>query len=207
MDESATTISGCEHAQKNQFSGDVRVENLRRSLDDEDGARVVKDPVSSGGRSAFRGVMSADENMETDDSPWSEVSRGRQILLSRYHEVDVRREEWLRFLRRAAQKENLIKVGRRAVMWSSMAAFGVRFSCPCCEAAQIEDWSYEGPTGPREWGGKCATGVQQSPINITVNEVRGGEALGELLFEYESGTPTFKNTGHGTMQVRLCFTI
>ena len=34
-------------------------------------------------------------------------------------------------------------------------------------AAHAQDWGYEGRNGPENWGGVCATGIQQSPIDIS----------------------------------------
>lgn len=65
-----------------------------------------------------------------------------------------------------------------------------------------EDWSYGGPAGAAQWGGTCAIGAQQSPVDVRLNKAQHGESLGELQFLYKLCTPTFKNPGHGTMQVQ-----
>jgi len=86
-------------------------------------------------------------------------------------------------------------------MLNSMAFLGVGGGfCSCCNVAVagVEDWSYGDP----KWGGTCANGARQSPIDVRVNKALHGEALGELQFDYQSCTPTFKNPGHGTMQVQ-----
>ncbi|KAG0563279.1 hypothetical protein KC19_8G018400 [Ceratodon purpureus] len=95
-------------------------------------------------------------------------------------------------------------LNRRSAMLASMAVFGVGSSCSCCRAAlAVEDWNYGGPSGASKWGGTCAIGAQQSPIDVTINKALHGEALGEMQFEYKLCTPTFKNPGHGTMQVNF----
>ena len=94
-------------------------------------------------------------------------------------------------------------LNRRAAMVASMAVLGVGSACSCCRAAlAAEEWSYGGPSGPSKWGGTCAIGAQQSPIDVTINTALHGEALGELQFDYKLCTPAFKNPGHGTMQVQ-----
>jgi carbonic anhydrase len=35
-------------------------------------------------------------------------------------------------------------------------------------AASAQDYGYTGETGPENWGGVCATGIQQSPIDLTM---------------------------------------
>lgn len=91
-------------------------------------------------------------------------------------------------------------------MVASMAFLGVGSSCSCCNpalsAAAAEDWSYGDLAGASSWGGTCAIGARQSPINVRVDKAQHGEALGELQFDYKLCTPTFKNPGHGTMQVQ-----
>ena len=95
-------------------------------------------------------------------------------------------------------------LNRRAAMLASMAVFAVGSSCFCCREALAveEDWSYGGPSGSSKWGGTCAVGARQSPINVAINKALHGEVLGELQFDYKLCTPTFKNPGHGTMQVQ-----
>lgn len=94
-------------------------------------------------------------------------------------------------------------LNRRAAMVASMAVFGVGSSCSCCRAAlAVEEWSYGGLAGASKWSGTCAIGTRQSPIDVTTNKASHGEALGELQFDYKLCTPTFKNPGHGTMQVQ-----
>jgi len=114
------------------------------------------------------------------------------------------------------QMDQMTKVGqievpkhvqRRELVLNTAVAFGLGFACQCCQEAIAEEWSYGGPSGPTEWAGMCATGIQQSPVDIAVNKVRGGEALGEIVFKYKSSSPTFQNTGHGTMQVTIILVI
>ena len=60
-------------------------------------------------------------------------------------------------------------------------------------------WTYEGDTGPNSWGalkaefGLCASGKQQSPVNIT--EAYALE-LDPLKFEYKASKTAIQNNGH-----------
>ena len=98
-------------------------------------------------------------------------------------------------------------LNRRSWLATSMAALGgvAMASCPCCcnSALAAEDWEYGQPCGPKQWGGTCASGRRQSPIDVPLKQVLAGEGLGELVFDYNAGVPEFVNTGHGTMQVSL----
>ena len=101
-------------------------------------------------------------------------------------------------------------LNRRSWLATSMAALGgvAIASCPCCSnssssAWAAEDWEYGQPCGPKQWGGTCASGRHQSPIDVPLKQVLTGEGLGELVFDYNPGVSEFVNTGHGTMQVSL----
>lgn len=60
-------------------------------------------------------------------------------------------------------------------------------------------WSYEGETGPSNWGsmksefGLCSNGKQQSPVNI--NEAYAQE-LEPLQFQYKESKTNIQNNGH-----------
>eukprot|EP00897_Mesotaenium_endlicherianum_P005209 jgi/Mesen1/4716/ME000241S03756 len=76
--------------------------------------------------------------------------------------------------------------------------------CPTLGEARADSgiWGYGEYSGPPEWGGVCAVGETQSPINIPLEgALFGVDTLGPLDFTYESSRPSFLNGGHGTMQV------
>ncbi|MBM5570525.1 MULTISPECIES: carbonic anhydrase [Deefgea] len=60
-------------------------------------------------------------------------------------------------------------------------------------------WSYEGETGPSNWGsmkaefGLCSTGKQQSPVNITEAYAQD---LDPLQFQYQESKTSIQNNGH-----------
>lgn len=121
--------------------------------------------------------------------------------LSSFNTTEVPRQ--MEQMTKVGQIEDPKYVQRRELVLNTAVVFGLGFACQCCQEAIAEEWSYGGPSGPTEWSGMCATGIQQSPVDITVNKVRGGEALGEIIFKYKSSSPIFQNTGHGTMQVNF----
>jgi len=60
-------------------------------------------------------------------------------------------------------------------------------------------WSYEGDTGPANWGDfskTCATGKAQSPINIVRSDVITGH-LAPIDFHYSDHAKNVVNNGHG----------
>ncbi len=60
-------------------------------------------------------------------------------------------------------------------------------------SAATATWSYAGKTGPEHWGGTCASGESQSPIDLT-NPVY--EQLDELNFtNYDTQVITARNLG------------
>eukprot|EP00271_Cylindrocystis_brebissonii_P006120 TRINITY_DN186_c7_g1_i1.p1 TRINITY_DN186_c7_g1~~TRINITY_DN186_c7_g1_i1.p1 ORF type:complete len:488 (-),score=41.08 TRINITY_DN186_c7_g1_i1:760-2223(-) len=61
-------------------------------------------------------------------------------------------------------------------------------------------WGYGQLSGPLGWGSSCQAGTQQSPIDIPA-EPSVMSAHGDLRFLYKAESPSFYNTGHGTMQV------
>ena len=71
-------------------------------------------------------------------------------------------------------------------------------------AQQGADWSYEGKTGPLNWGKldpaykACSQGKEQSPIDI--HGARLDKNLKPIEFHYLSGAMSLLNTGH-TVQV------
>jgi carbonic anhydrase len=64
-------------------------------------------------------------------------------------------------------------------------------------------WSYEGDTGPEHWGtlspdfATCATGVEQSPLDIPANAPLNAA---DITFSYQPSAVTLFNNGH-TIQV------
>ncbi|QLG87542.1 carbonic anhydrase family protein [Chitinibacter bivalviorum] len=60
-------------------------------------------------------------------------------------------------------------------------------------------WSYEGSTGPNNWGNMkpefatCKSGTQQSPINITETY---SQSLDRLQFSYQPSKLNIQNNGH-----------
>jgi carbonic anhydrase len=67
------------------------------------------------------------------------------------------------------------------------------------------DWSYEGKTGPKDWGkiksdySLCATGADQSPVDLKSPHPGEGD---KLRFEYFASPLKIANNGH-TFQVNL----
>lgn len=96
-------------------------------------------------------------------------------------------------------------LGRRAAMllggstlWSGLGCCRI-----CEEAVAGEEWDYGGPSGPAKWEGMCTRGSKQSPVDITSSNTKDGGSLGVLSFLYAPSNVSVKNTGHGTIQVRL----
>ena len=59
------------------------------------------------------------------------------------------------------------------------------------EAGQAEEsWTHD---SPEEWGGQCATGTRQSPVDLTAAEP---EDLADVQFDYQPSAVTVANTGH-----------
>lgn len=58
------------------------------------------------------------------------------------------------------------------------------------EAAGDEHWSHDDPGA---WGGTCATGTEQSPVDLTGAR---GEDLADIEFDYGPAPVTVANTGH-----------
>lgn len=72
-------------------------------------------------------------------------------------------------------------------------------------AVAIPPWSYEGATGPEQWGSlsaeyaTCASGTEQSPIDLT-DPVE--EDIADIAFAYGQTPLTIGNTGH-TVEVEI----
>lgn len=69
-------------------------------------------------------------------------------------------------------------------------------------AAEQSEWSYEGETGPEQWGTlsseyeSCDVGQAQSPIDIRTGEGEGDD-LPSLELAYGGSDLTVEDTGHG----------
>ena len=74
------------------------------------------------------------------------------------------------------------------------------FGLAAMAAAQNAHWSYQGSTGPANWGkldpaySTCSTGQQQSPIDIRHPVLN--KALKPLQFDFLGGPVTLVNNGH-----------
>src|SRR3954452_25609592 len=60
-------------------------------------------------------------------------------------------------------------------------------------ASRADHWTYEGAHGPEHWGGLCATGQQQSPIDI---QNAPAVSLPELQFNYSTQSLKIVDNGH-----------
>jgi carbonic anhydrase len=94
-------------------------------------------------------------------------------------------------------------MNRRAVLRSA-AALAL---CPLCAkvaaANEPGHWGYSGPRGPANWGGTCAAGSRQSPVNLT------GAAKAAMAPLQPAWSPTagaIKNNGH-TIEVEASGTL
>ena len=69
-----------------------------------------------------------------------------------------------------------------------------------CAAQNAASWTYEGKTGPLDWGKldpayqACSKGHEQSPLDI--RGARLNKALEPLEFHYVAGPATLENTGN-----------
>jgi carbonic anhydrase len=70
---------------------------------------------------------------------------------------------------------------------------------PPAAALPESEWAYEGEHGPASWGGLCATGKRQSPIDIREGLPVALEPIG---FHYQSGSFSVLDTGR-TVQVNV----
>lgn len=91
---------------------------------------------------------------------------------------------------------------------SFMRAIAVAAACPACAAVARADehgWSYEGKSGPANWGSLeksnsvCSVGTRQSPLDI-VEPVKS--ALPSLKLDYKAAVSEVVNNGH-TIQVNV----
>jgi carbonic anhydrase len=83
-------------------------------------------------------------------------------------------------------------MNRRTILKMSAALA----ACPLCAGARAETgghWGYSGPRGPANWGGTCATGSRQSPVNLA-GATRA--AMAPLQPAWAPTAGTIKNNGH-----------
>ncbi|KAK9838365.1 hypothetical protein WJX81_007322 [Elliptochloris bilobata] len=108
--------------------------------------------------------------------------------------------------KRAAAPQVASAVQRSALLRSALVGF---VACPCCArlaAASETTWGYTDAEGPRSWGGTCASGSRQSPVDLPARAPPGAGhgPLGQLHMDYARGAQaSVLNTGHGTMQVNV----
>jgi len=74
---------------------------------------------------------------------------------------------------------------------------------PATELKYYDEWTYGSHAGPLEWDGTCATGKEQSPINL--DSYGPAYSGAPIRFNYnDSSTVVVKDTKHGTMNVAFC---
>ena len=111
---------------------------------------------------------------------------------------------------------------RRGVLQKAgLLAAGIA-ACPCCTDAALASgnakFDYGTLSGPANWGGACAAGTRQSPIDIPLRAISAsakrlgtgsgvaGPACKPAALDptrYKAVKPRILNTGVGTMQVRV----
>ena len=75
-----------------------------------------------------------------------------------------------------------------------------------CFAGSHDSWSYSGKTGPEHWGSlslhyrTCASGLHQSPINITTTKLNRKAPM--IQFHYNNHLKTIINKGH-TLKINV----
>jgi len=72
---------------------------------------------------------------------------------------------------------------------------------PAAASETAHHWSYTGAEGPSHWGGTCAKGKAQSPIDIRTTAAKH-EKLPPLEVDYRPGTLHIIDNGH-TIQVNV----
>ncbi len=99
--------------------------------------------------------------------------------------------------RQRQQAPRLISPGRRAVLGLTAIAL-----CSCCPLPRADamQFSYGTQSGPAEWGGTCAAGSSQSPVNISsaAAQAAAEASAGAMQFNYRVlRGATVLNSGHG----------
>jgi len=72
-------------------------------------------------------------------------------------------------------------------------AIALTLALAAAPALASGDWSYEGDTGPGHWGGTCATGQSQSPVEL--GTVTGGSQ--PVAAQYMPRKSVVLRSGHG----------
>ena len=96
------------------------------------------------------------------------------------------------------------KLGMKLAGLMPVCLLAAMFTIPGCggedasTAADVLEWSYDGPTGPENWASlseeykPCANGEQQSPIDITGYQ---GSDAGPISFSYRGDVKAVRNDG------------
>ncbi|HEY7006699.1 MAG TPA: carbonic anhydrase family protein, partial [Sphingomicrobium sp.] len=87
------------------------------------------------------------------------------------------------------------------VIGFAQAPFILGLLAVAAAAEEAHHWSYAGAEGPAHWGGTCAKGKAQSPIEIRSADT-DAEKLPPLQFDYRPGTLHIIDNGH-TIQVNI----
>nr|XP_012145297.1 PREDICTED: carbonic anhydrase 6-like isoform X1 [Megachile rotundata] len=90
-------------------------------------------------------------------------------------------------------------------MWCNANRFKSQnqFVATCLTAVAADDWSYWGDHGPSQWGGLCATGKKQSPINVVTEDTVKTD-MGPLKFARYDFAYSAKVTNNGhSVKVQL----
>lgn len=103
------------------------------------------------------------------------------------------------------------RLGRRQLINLAGAA-GLATLCPCgvCGTggeAKADGWGYVVPEvrGPQRWGGSCASGTQQSPVDLPLTKLTSGTpGSAPVVFDFPDATKAAViNTGHGTPMAKI----
>jgi hypothetical protein len=153
---------------------------------------------SSRSNPARKASVQEESHSATAEKPLQSQEKARFLQL----EEDTPRERALKGRAPHVSKDERKLLGRRRLLSKGLLA---AVCCPLCsqlQTASAAEWSYGGPSGPTGWGGFCAFGRQQSPVDVPVKGSQlKMDALGKLHFNYSAADVTVVNTGHGTMQV------
>ncbi|HVC47300.1 MAG TPA: carbonic anhydrase family protein [Terracidiphilus sp.] len=97
-----------------------------------------------------------------------------------------------------------MRLSARIALTLAAAALALTVATQAC--AQSNSWTYEGKTGPVNWGRvdpsyrACSDGRKQSPIDV--RHAHLNKALPPIEFHYIAGGVTLENNGH-TIMVRV----
>lgn len=162
---------------------------------------VAAKEVEKAAKASAADVDSSSESSADAKSGKDQAAKRGRLLTD--DEVDAKIAARLAEIRRAkAEKlaeERMLEERVKAASAAANNKVRVKRAPPSFE------WSYEGETGPEQWGklnpewAKCASGERQSPIDI-----RDGIKvdLEPVMFDYQSSYFTIVNNGH-TVQVNV----